>query len=520
MEQHQAAAGEFSKAAEGVEDAEALRILGLLEQHHQQLAQIIKSQANRAHGELGKDASAEAVPVQALTPASVQSNEVPISPPSARDAVLQRNYSPVDQRRQPRQLSSSIASNLATARGIPRSQQQRARKLSPATSPQSAKGESVSQSRVRRGSPDSNRPVASSHGEESAKQQNATRSSMLQQPAEIDGKERTLMKKPEPIIAKITNDDRFQKFYSTFEGLLSMISAPLAFAGLPLTPEDPSQQNPGSTTQAMIHAPTRATTSDSTDITKLFSKAALHAVKDNHGPGFRGVQESFFVVPTSGGSVSYAGILSRAERQVHNHTLDSPTLLLDDKNTTNEEFVDARESPQLGSSPKSPRRSSTTVGQATRKTSYGNKTTEELEMENVSLKQLTDTLSRRLYMWEKSAQNQTSALQASIRNLGGQTMVQMPQLEVMRDGKPGGKSFGKDVLTGPPNSDKDHGRAAELEEQMRTATRELEKYAKENEKLKTVVMRYRERWDKLKEGARVRREGTAGAVQGTEDGGG
>ncbi len=66
----------------------------------------------------------------------------------------------------------------------------------------------------------------------------------------------------------------------------------------------------------------------------------------------------------------------------------------------------------------------------------------------------------------------------------------------------------------------DYGPDAELEEQMRTATRELEKYAKENEKLKTVVMRYRERWDKLKEGARVRREGTAGAVQGTEDGGG
>ncbi len=520
MEQHQAAAAEFSKAAEGVEDVEALRILALLEQHHQQLAQMIKSQATHAHSDPRKDASADAVPVQALTPASVQSSDVQMSAPSAKDSVLQRNHSPVDQRRPPRQLSSSIASNLATARGIPRSQQQRARKLSPAASSQTAKGDSVSRSGVRRVSPESNRPVASSHGGETTKQQHATRSSMLQQPVEIDGKETTLTRKPEPIVAKLTNDDRFQKFYSTFEGLLSKISAPLAFAGLPLTPDDPSQQNLDSTTQAMLHAPTRATTSDSTDITKLFSKAALHAVKDNHGPGFRGVQESFFVVPTSGGSVSYAGTLSRVERQVHNLTLDSPTLPLDDNNTITEEFVDARESPQLGSSPKSTRRSSAAVGQATRKIGYGNKTTEELEMENESLKQLTDTLSRRLYMWEKSAQNQTSALQASIRNLGGQTVAQIPQLEVMKDGRPGGKPVGKEVLTVPPNSDADHGRVAELEEQMKTATRELEKYGRENEKLKTVVMRYRERWDKLKEGARVRREGTAGAIQSTEDGGG
>lgn len=42
---------------------------------------------------------------------------------------------------------------------------------------------------------------------------------------------------------------------------------------------------------------------------------------------------------------------------------------------------------------------------------------------------------------------------------------------------------------------------------MALAQKDLEKYGRENEKLKTVVMRYRERWEKLKEGARVRREG-------------
>jgi len=48
---------------------------------------------------------------------------------------------------------------------------------------------------------------------------------------------------------------------------------------------------------------------------------------------------------------------------------------------------------------------------------------------------------------------------------------------------------------------------AVLEAALAHAQKDVEKYGRENEKLKTVVLRYRERWEKLKEGARVRREG-------------
>jgi len=58
-------------------------------------------------------------------------------------------------------------------------------------------------------------------------------------------------------------------------------------------------------------------------------------------------------------------------------------------------------------------------------------------------------------------------------------------------------------------------KVAALEEQLQTQQRELEKMSRENEKLKGVVGRYRERWEKLKEGARGRREGT-GTGLGTE----
>jgi len=48
---------------------------------------------------------------------------------------------------------------------------------------------------------------------------------------------------------------------------------------------------------------------------------------------------------------------------------------------------------------------------------------------------------------------------------------------------------------------------AVLEAALAHAQKDVERYGRENEKLKTVVLRYRERWEKLKEGARVRREG-------------
>jgi len=50
-------------------------------------------------------------------------------------------------------------------------------------------------------------------------------------------------------------------------------------------------------------------------------------------------------------------------------------------------------------------------------------------------------------------------------------------------------------------------RVAELEEHLALGGKEIDRLGKENEKLKSVVARYRERWEKLKEGAKTRRDG-------------
>jgi len=128
---------------------------------------------------------------------------------------------------------------------------------------------------------------------------------------------------------------------------------------------------------------------------------------------------------------------------------------------------------------------------STSNTNPGNtqKTLEELELENASLKQLTDKLSHRLYDWEKNAQNQSIALQQSILSLNSQ---RAPSTSTARKEAATTLREDKDMLA--------------LENALERAQKDLERFGRENEKLKTVVLRYRERWDKLKEGARVRRE--------------
>ena len=57
-------------------------------------------------------------------------------------------------------------------------------------------------------------------------------------------------------------------------------------------------------------------------------------------------------------------------------------------------------------------------------------------------------------------------------------------------------------------------RIKELEEQIQRSEKKLETAAHENDKLKNVLGRYRDRWEKLKEGAKTRRaEGRSGDSQ-------
>jgi len=296
------------------------------------------------------------------------------------------------------------------------------------------------------------------------------------------------------------HDDSFSKFYNSFESLFSKLSAPLAFAGLPLTAEQAvaASEQASSKTEK-----TRARASDDPDLTRIYSTAALRAIREDAGPSF-GPQESFYLVPPTGGTVSYAGILTGgrgAGHDAHSHGRNAahvPETIDEDA----DEFVDAREnfgppSPRsLRNSRKGTSPTASRDGMKKDPKSAGGKTMEELELENTSLRQLLDTQAKRLQMWEMSSQSQSMALQQSMR-----AARPPPSLPATIS----------DPATLERLSTAENGRLKELEDllQAERAEREVlerkhDRLAKDNEKKDVTIGRYRDKWEQLKDGARKR----------------
>jgi len=374
----------------------------------------------------------------------------------------------------PRDLSSSIASNLASARGI-RANYTR-QPLSPSVSTHQAPG---SLETPRRDGKRSKVPSIPEHAQPSWLP--PTQAS----PRKAESQTATTKASAVAEQTAIPTDEGFSRFYNTFENILSKLSAPLAFAGLPLI----SEEGPAPVAQEPVPAKKRSSgskerTGSDPDLTKYISRAALRASARD---GYSG-NDSFYVVPTTGHTASYAQIMSfdqkekrRMAASIHG---ENPDLFADPNEE--EEFVDAREVP-MPTTPSFSRKGSS------RKFSgrdLENKV-EELDMENKSLKDCIDKLSKRLHAFEMSAQQSSMALQESMRLM--RPMSPAREQVSARGGDEGLKR-----------------RVAELEEHVSLGGKEIERLGKENEKLKGVVARYRERWEKLKEGAKTRREGGVG----------
>lgn len=203
--------------------------------------------------------------------------------------------------------------------------------------------------------------------------------------------------------------------------------------------------------------------------------------------------------------MSYTGVLPRPDKENRRGSVDDG----------DDDFVDARETP---SSPElrqtaSSRNKAARRGTADKVMNLQNpKTLEELQMENNALKQLSDTLSKRLHMWEVNAQSSSMALQQSLRAMHHHNAGSPEQL-------PQGQ--GSSLVTSPvaplstPHAlSEPDPRIKELEELVRRGEQELQRATRENDKLKNVLGRYRERWEKLKEGAKTRRESRSNDAQG------
>jgi hypothetical protein len=490
---------------------QALRILNLLEQHHKKLGQLLKSR----HEKPLVEPQAQSVPEKTQsTPADSSSTATnakdgPIRTPGT-ETVQKPPRLPLASRVPGRDLSSSIASNLATARGIPGNQQRRGVLVSPTVSAHHAGGRF------------SNDQAIPTHGADNARNSGNTgqafftsnephRKPSWTPPASAPEQEDQTQDEAN----KSSSDAPFQQFYNTFEALMSKLSAPLAFAGLPLTTTTtPPAASPAARTTTVAPgtklkdpkppAPVIPITAESLDYSQLISQAALRAVRD--GAPSSNPAESFYVVPTEGGMASYSEIIQRTARDVSNYHHRQLSNISED----NDDFVDAREtipSPLISDS-SAPgtaahsRRGSARPGPAARSTDMpkvAGKTMEELALENQMLRQYLDSTSKRLRVFELSAQSSSAALAQSIRSLQRSPTVTPENSRGRADGSSSGR--------GGKGDEKARSRIAELEEILRKNDKELQRREKENAKLKDVVVRYREKWEKLKEGARARREG-------------
>ncbi|ESZ94474.1 hypothetical protein SBOR_5122 [Sclerotinia borealis F-4128] len=485
INEHALAAGEFAKAASGTGSAEALRTLRLLEQHHQRLSELLRYPTDHP-----VTPNANEPEVKAVTEKSV-STSAAVAELRASHSDLGPRTSPLDnapslqtpRRLPPRDLSSSIASNLASARGI-RSSHSR-QPLSPSVSSLQAPGNIEGRREV---SKRSKVPTIPEHTATSKPSWVPPQPTQKKADPQTSTSRTSAVAEPKSPRA-IAHDEGFSKFYSAFNSVVYKLSAPLAFAGLPLFSETDLTsmiQEVPSTTSRKSKPPSRERMpTEEPDLTKYISKAALRAsARDGHSGN-----DSFYVVPTTGHTVSYAHILSFAEKEKRRlaasmHSAD-PDLFPDPNDE--EDFVDARETP-MPNSPSNLKRNRRIAGRET------DIRIEELDLENTSLKQCIDKLSSRLHAFEMAAQNSSLALQESIRLM-----------------RPEDRSLG-----GGSNDESIKRRLIELEEQMSMRDKENERLFRENEKLRETVAKYRNRWDVLKAGAKSRRDNKDSSLKGGE----
>lgn len=555
---HVFAAGEFANASKHTTSAEALRTLKLLEEHHRRIAELLKiapdhqsqqqeasplythsepNSGNGIHGDEAADSNATipsssssadaataaaaasahatsdatAASITASTPRRGQPPQLSPSTsnvgstskaPALASSLAQKRMIPPQ-----RDLTSSIASNLATARGIRASagtssaSRQRGRALTPSVSNDQAPGNFDVPPRVT----DLN-AWPKPHGGNDATTVGGRRPGLNTEGSE---KHSTNIPKQDQ-----GSEEGYSRFYSTFGSIISRISAPLAFAGLPLISEESGSShdsnsnssigdiasfqpepasNPSSGNSRRVRLSHTHSTTAEPELSKIYSKATLRAISRDMAPA-----DSFYVVPTSGHTVSYANILTFAEKE--KRRMEASIFRTGDENEADDDFVDARETlppyahadSLAGSNAPLSDGAKKRVGRARSEKDLTN-TIEELYLENRSLKDALDNLSKRLHAFEASAQNSHMALAESMR--------------FMRPGSPvsTGSGGGKDDSSGAGL----HKKIQELEEQLALVMRD-------NEKKQKTLVKYREKWELLKAGAKARRE-AQGTVEPTEE---
>jgi hypothetical protein len=262
------------------------------------------------------------------------------------------------------------------------------------------------------------------------------------------------------------------------------------------------------------------------DLAALISKPALRALREDGAPPL-GPNESFYLVPTSGGTVTYASVLRDPNApnapSTHLSPIEEGSGLM--RGSSHEEFVDARENvgpPSPTNSRRPHSHGNSAAGVTAQRTiaagrGAGLRTMEELALENDTLKAVIDKQAQRIQMWELNSQNSFNALAQSFRARGPGRNSSDPNALAQALAAQGIST----ALPSPPipqcpgpAPDADAAkRIVDLEAMLASQTAKVndlmsnnEQLAKTNERNSQVLGRYREQWEKLKAGARKKEQ--------------
>ncbi|KAI0489773.1 hypothetical protein F4859DRAFT_166443 [Xylaria cf. heliscus] len=469
INEHARAAGEFASAAKETTSVEALRTLKLLEEHHRRLSELLHAPLRSPSSQAAAESEAQGDEKEAVHSASDAATG-PAKPLNEKNAPSKPTL--LKQPKYPaRDLGASIASNLASARGI--RSKYRSQPLSPSVSNTEVPGnlEGV----LKKAAPRSKMQDMLDNSDKTSAISSPDRPAGLAEDSSSRGISHT---------STTSSDEGFSRFYSAFGSIINRISAPLAFAGLPLISEEQPEEQippppppPELPIQKRIRVRHSASTSTEPDIQKLYSKAALRAVAREG----QSTNDSFYVVPTSGHTASYASILTFADKEKRRMEASTHATLANlPEDPDEDDFVDARES-QITHSPALKRR----AGRGST-----DNIVEELYLENKSLKDMIDILSKRLHAFESMSQNSGMRLAESMR-------LMRPGSPLSSAGKPGTseEAIAREI--------------SELKQQNQVLMKQNEELEKSYTKARANLVRYREKWDQLKAGAKARRAGSA-----------
>ncbi|AEO70830.1 uncharacterized protein THITE_122466 [Thermothielavioides terrestris NRRL 8126] len=493
--EHAQAAGEFANASRTTTSIEALRTLSLLEQHHRRLSELLKLPVGPpSHTSIDGDIPEEEEEKEGQGHGA---DPDPAPPPTKEPSVARQTVAPakappsISHTRYPGRNLSSIASNLASARGI--RAHYSSQPLSPSVTNDQAPG-SVEVHPRRERKEGSSASTKSKAPDQREKARKPTKTPPVVQ-------EDTASEPPasEPT-SQPSTDEGFSRFYSAFGSLFNRIPLPLVFSGFPLSPDEPSSPPAPSAPESTPRKSRQkhSVSAAEPDLSKIYSRATLRSLE----PDLQGPNDSFYVVPTSGHTASYASILSHERKEkrrlaasIHRSQDDKNTNtgkdnLIDDDNEDDDDFVDARESQQAPGPSLSPN------GRPSERELRN--VVEELQIENASLKDVLDKLSRRLHAFELNSQSSHLALAQSLR-------LQRPASPLSSSSAPAAGLDGQ-APPAPVGEEALRRRNRELEEQLGEMVKRMASLEKDHLKLQLTLEKYRARWEKLKAGAKARIE--------------